>query len=152
MKNRQLHRLIYHIRHRYLTMNTAVIVIAAAIAISWAWASVQVVQKNYALQRTVDDKQRQKQLIDLETQNLAYQKAYYQSSEYLDLQVRKLLGLANPGERVLILPPNSEEIKQLDKEMSSTKTVTPQQVETPSNTQQWADFLFGGAHRAAENS
>ena len=147
MQNRNIQRTIYHIRHHYLTMNNAVIAVAAVIAISWAWASVGVVQRNYALQREIDDKLRQKQLVELETQNLAYEQRYYKSSEYLTLEVKKRLGLAEPGEKVLVLPPNSAAAAN-DEADPAQAAVQQANVDTePTPLQQWANFLFGGNNR-----
>lgn len=151
MNHIRFRHILYVIRHRYVTMNVVLATVAGVIALGWAWSSVQVVQKNYALQREVDDKQRQKQLIELETQNLAYQKAYYQSAEYQSLQARKLLNVADPGEKLLILPPNSAAIKESDARAAAPRAEGGA-VEEVSNIQQWADFLFGGRHRAASDS
>lgn len=131
-----------------MTMNNAVVAVAAVIAVSWAWASVEVVQKNYALQREVDDKRRQQQLVELQTENLAYEQRYYRSSEYLSLEARERQGLGDPGEHVLILPPNTPGAKAFDQEIQSD-TVQPAQSTSvePSNVQQWANFLFGGNDR-----
>ncbi len=143
MQNRQFHKFIYNVQHRYMTMNNVVVVIAAAIAVSWAWASIGVVQKNYALQRQVDDKNREKQLVELQTENLAYEQRYYKSDEYLSLEVRARMGLGDPGEKVLILPKNTPSA-QADKS-SAQAVVQPVSVATePSEFQQWANFLFGG--------
>lgn len=124
-------------------MNNAVVAIAAIIAISWAWASVEVVQKNYALQREVDDKLRQKQLIELETQSLEYEQKYYRSSEYLTLEVKKRLGLTEPGEKVLVLPANTASASSEDEATTNVVVQTSQESE-PTNLQQWLNFLFGG--------
>ncbi|RYX79260.1 hypothetical protein EON76_00885 [bacterium] len=143
MQNRQFHKFIYNVQHRYMTMNNVVVVIAAAIAVSWAWASIGVVQKNYALQRQVDDKNREKQLVELQTENLAYEQRYYKSDEYLSLEVRARMGLGDPGEKVLILPKNTPSA-QADKS-SAQAVVQPASAATePSEFQQWANFLFGG--------
>ena len=128
-----------------MTTNNAVVVIAAVIAISWAWASVGVVQRNFELQKEIDDKLRTKRLVELETQNLAYEQQYYKSGEYLSLEVKKRLGLAEPGEKVLILPPNSPSVKSEDG--GEAQSVTPgqdTQASEPTNAQQWMNFLFGG--------
>lgn len=153
MQNRQLKRFIYHVQHRYMTMNNAVMAVAAVIAISWAWASVGVVQKNYALQREVDDKRRQQQLIELQTETLAYEQRYYKSSEYLSLEARERQGLGDPGERVLILPPNTPGAKAVDQDPDevSMQPVAGASTE-PSNIQQWANFLFGGNDRGLPQS
>lgn len=148
MQNRNIHRLIYHIRHRYFTMNNAVIVVAAVIAISWTWASVGVVQRNYSLQREIDEKLRQKQLVELETQNLEYEQKYYQSSEYLTLEVKRRLGLGEPGEKVLVLPPNTAAASKEDAAESKSDGQDKPSSE-PTNIQQWGNFLFGGASKAS---
>jgi predicted metal-dependent hydrolase len=145
MQNRNIRRFIYMARHKYLTMNNAVIAIAAVIAISWAWASVGVVQKNYALQREVDDKLRQKQRIELETLSLEYEQKYYRSSEYLTLEVKKRLGLAEPGEKVLVLPANTAAASREDE--ATTAVVGQTATVEPTNIQQWVNFLFGGNNR-----
>ncbi len=124
-------------------MNNAVVVIAAIIAISWAWASVGVVQKNYALQREVDDKLRQRQVIELETQSLEYEQKYYRSGEYLTLEVKKRLGLSEPGEKVLVLPANTPSASSEDEAKTVASTQTTTDIE-PTNFQQWINFLFGG--------
>ncbi len=148
--NTNIRRLTYHIRHSYLTMNNLVVVVALLIAASWAWGSIGVVQKNYALQRVVDDKQRQAELVQLETDNLTYEQKYYQSPEYQELEARDRMGLALPGEKVLVLPPNSASAKAADQantQSTASNTVVPQ-----SNLQQWVDFLFGGSHSASNGS
>jgi len=140
-KQRQLKRFFYHVRHEYVTMNNMVLVIAAVIAVSWAWASVQAVQRNYQLQSQIDDKKRQEQLVELQTENLKFEQHYYQSDEYLTLEAKRRLGLAEPGEKLLILPANSAAVKQesAQEDMSSVvATTTP----PPPPLQQWLGFLF----------
>lgn len=146
MQSRTAHRFIYHLRRHYLTTNNAVIAVAAVIAVSWAWASVGVVQRNYALQREIDDKLRQKQVIELETQSLEYEQKYYKSSEYLTLEVKKRLGLAEPGEKVLVLPPNTSTASDNDKALARSGIETIKD-EEPTDLQQWMNFLFGGNNR-----
>lgn len=144
--NTKIRRFIYHLRHNYLTMNNLVVAVAFLIAASWAWGSIGVLQKNYALQRVVDDKRRQAKLVELQTENLAYEQRYYRSPEYQELAMRERTGLALPGERMLVLPANSDAAKAGDRVVEQD-TATPQAAE-PNNVQQWANFLFGGAHRS----
>jgi hypothetical protein len=144
-----IRRLVYHIRHNYLTMNNLVVVVAFLIAASWAWGSIGVLQKNYSLQRVVDDKQRQAKLIQLQTDNLVYEQKYYQSSEYQELALRERMGMALPGEHVLILPPNSTTAQATDQALDKTPVASGANTE-PSNVQQWVNFLFGGSHRMTQ--
>jgi cell division protein FtsB len=141
MKKINIRRLYYHVRHRYLTMNNIVIAVAFLIGLSWAWGSIGMMQRNYDLQKEVDTKARNLKLAELETQNLKYEQRYYQSSEYQELEVRKRLGLANPGEHVLILPPNTQQAKNADV-VAANRPVRI--LEPTSDFQQWMNFLFGG--------
>lgn len=147
MQNRQIRRFIYIARHQYLTINNIVLAAAALIAVSWAWSSVQAVQRNYQLQREVDDKKRQATLVQLQTENLQFEQRYYKSSEYLTLEAKRRLGLAEPGEKVLILPPNSAAIIAQDKAEETTGSMLPVRTTPPSPLQQWIDFLTGAQPR-----
>lgn len=133
-------QLIYKIRHTYATPSNAVIALAFVIAAGWAWGSVNVMQRNYDLQRNVSQKQRELRLVELQTQNLEYEKEYYKTNEYQSLAARDVLGLGDPGERALIFSKNSEPPQDKTKE---TKKPTPV-LDRPSNMQQWANFMFGG--------
>ena len=142
MQQINIRRLYYRIRHKYLTLNNVVIVVAFAIAASWVWGSLGVMQRNYSLQREIEVKKRQLQLADLETSNLELNSRYYQTREYLELAARQPgIGLALPGEKVLVLPPNSQAVKDADQvaQTQEVPTVVP-----ASNFRQWVNFLFGG--------
>lgn len=151
MQNRNIRRFIYHAKHQYLTMNNMVLLAAAVIAISWAWASVQEVQRNYELQRKVDDKRRQLALAELQTQTLEFEQRYYKSREYQSLEAKRRLGLAEPGEKVVVLPPNSDTAKSLDDSQQPTVLTVAADGETPPPFQQWMNFLLGGNRTASDN-
>ena len=136
----KLKRLYYQLKHRYFTMNNIVIVAALLLAASWAWGSVGLMQRNYGLQRDVDAQKRQAELLELEVATMQYQQAYYKSDEYKDLAARQHLGLASPGEKVLMLPANSDSAKQ-----ETTPEVQVSQADPPSNLEQWFNFLLGNS-------
>src|SRR5690349_10104115 len=146
MKDQKIRKTMYYIRNRYITMNNVVMAIALLVGIGWAWASVGAMQRNYNLQKEVDGKARQQKLLELETQSLVFKQKYYKTSEYQELAIRDRLGLASPGETVLLLPPNSEAAKAADKLLEEG----PQEVSvgSASNFQQWMNFLFGGNYRS----
>ncbi len=137
-----IRRWYYHAKHQYFTLNNAVLLIAFLIAISWAWGAVSTMQRNYELQRKVDARERELRLTELEVQTLEYQSKYYASEEYLDLAARQSLGLADKGEKLLILPANTDAAKKYDKETSTDAVAAA--VDTPSNFEQWLTFLMGG--------
>jgi hypothetical protein len=148
MKNINIRKWYYHLRHRYFTMNNVVITVALIIGASWAWGSIGMMQRNYGLQKDLDAKNRQETLAELETQSLEYQQKYYKSSEFQELSARKYLGLVSPGEKVLVLPPNTNAAKNTN--IASTPSVAKTS-EPPSNIEQWTNFLFGGNHKGLQN-
>ncbi len=108
------------------------------LALGLAWNSVTIMQRNFTLQRNLDMKQRQKTLTELQVQTLEYQKEYHKSTEYKDLAARKSLGLASPGEKLLILPPNTS--AAAESQVDAGPVVA--RIE-PTNFEQWMDFLSG---------
>ena len=140
MKKTNIRRIYYLIRHKYLTLNNVVIAIALMIAAGWVWGSLGVMQRNYTLQKELDDKSRQLVVAQLDTDNAKLEQRYYNTNEYKELAVRERLGLGAPGESVLILPPNSQAALDADKSLSTTATVKLAPI---SNFGQWINFLFG---------
>lgn len=132
-------KIIYHIRWRYLTLNNIVLAVAFIIGANWAWGSIEMMQRNYTLQRTLDLKQREQTLAELETATLDFEKRYHESNEYKELAARQYLGLAAPGEKVLILPPNMP--------VEVTEKVFMHEEELPNNFTQWMNFLLGSNRR-----
>lgn len=130
-------------------MNNVVIAVAFIIAASWIWGALGMMERNYKLQKVLDLKKRELRLVDLQTQNLQFQKRYYQTDEYKELAVRQSLGLGRPGESVLVLPANSEEAKRVDAQAAAQTAALP----ATSNLEQWVNFLFGGySHSLAQDS
>ena len=140
MRHINIQKIIYHVRHKYLTLNNIVILAAFLIAASWVWGSLGVMQRNYNLQKDIDYKKRQLQVTELQRDNLSLQKNFYQTTEYQELAIRSTLGLVRPGEKALVLPPNSDVAIKAD----DVKTAVPTAQVTTSNLEQWVNFLFGG--------
>lgn len=141
MKNINIRKIYYHIRHRYITMNNVVVAVALVVGAGWAWASVEAMQRNFALQKEVDAKVRQQKLLELETQNLAFEQKYYKSAEYQEQALRERMGLARPGERMLLLPPNTAAAKEADGKLLKKSTSSEP---GEANIEQWINFIFGG--------
>jgi len=140
MQKINIQKLIYHIRHKYATLNNMVIAVAFLIAASWIWGSLGMMQRNYSLQKDVDYKKRQLELTQLQRDNLSLQKNFYQTAEYQELAVRDSLNLVRPGEKALVLPDNS----QTAINANGVKTVAQTTQVKTSNLEQWVNFLFGG--------
>lgn len=137
----KLRRLYRHLLHRYGTLNNAVIAVAFLIAASWAWSSVGVMEKNYRLQQELDLDSQRLELVKLQVENLRYEQKYYQTNEYKELSVRQHLGLASPGEKVLILPANSAAAIEYGTAAPQKTSPAPKK----SNFAQWMEFLRGSS-------
>lgn len=148
MQKINIRRLIYIIRHKYLTLNNAVIVAAFLVAAGWVSGSLQMMERNYKLQKALDDKERQLIITQLDTESARLEQRYYQTEEYQELAAREKLGLAMPGERILMLPPNSQAVIDADKKAAERVLPEPEPV---SNFSQWMNFLFGGNHNSLGN-
>lgn len=135
----KIQRLYRHLVQRYVNLNNVVIAAAFLIALSWALGSIGMMERNYRLQQQLDLDKQQLTLAQLEVDNAKYEKNYHQTNEYKELLLRQDMGLANPGEKLLILPPNSQAAINADKQTREVvKPVVPE-----SNFQQWMDFLGG---------
>jgi len=141
MKKINIRRLYYKISHKYFTLNNVVVVIGLMIAAGWVWGSLGVMQRNYALQKSLDDKSRQLVVAQLDTESAKLEQRFYNTDEYKELAVREKLGLVTPGESVLILPANSAAAKAIDNTISTDSSAS---VVKQSNFTQWMNFLFGG--------
>ncbi len=143
MSKINIRRIIYRLRHDYFTLNNLVVVAALMVAAGWAWGSIGYMQRNYSLQRELDASKRELQLVELQVQNLEFEKKYHQTEEFQELAARDRLGLAMPGESVLILPPNT--VQEESGDAGSGASLAPV---APSNVRQWVNFLFGGSVRS----
>ena len=134
-------RQLYALRHDYLTMNNLVTAAAILVAFSWAWGSVEAMQQNYELQRSIDNKRQQIEIEKIKVALLQYESKYYESDEYQELAVRQRTGKGQPGEKQLIVPSTDDSYEQ------QTATASVRSTPARSNFQQWMNFLFGGNSR-----
>lgn len=141
------------LKHEYMTTNNIVLAVALMLGMAWAYSSVQAMQRNFTLQREVDAKRREATLVQLQTQTLEFEQRYYKSTEYLSLEAKRRLGLAEPGEHLLILPPNTQNIVDSDKKYAVDYSATPAaSTESVSNMQQWINFLSGSQAKALQKN
>lgn len=120
---------------KHLTLDNIALLVAMVLALSWAWSTINVLTKNYDLEKQVQQARLDNQVMELQNENLRLQQAYYQTDEFLELQARALLNKARVGEHLVILPHSSS--------TGSDKTDTASLVVEKSNFEQWMDFLFG---------
>ena len=116
--------------------------------LAMTWSGVKAVQANYQLQKQISALKQQNTILQLQNENIGLQNQYYSSDEYLDLAARQSLGLAAPGEKVLLIPQNVA-LKYVDpsinlNSVASAATPTPQSPpRLIKNLEAWRDFLLG---------
>jgi cell division protein FtsB len=120
----------------------------AIIVLAITWSGVKTVQRNYDLQKKISELRQQNTVIDLQNQNTDLQNKYFQTDEYLELAARQNLGLAAPGEKVLIVPKNTA-LKYVDPSLSSSvnspsiTSASDHSSKYIKNIEAWRDFLLG---------
>lgn len=120
--------------HDFWTPQRIIMAVVVVAVIIWIVSTIQVLNNNYNLQRQVDNANLDNQITELKNENLKLEQMYYQTDEYKELSARALLGRAQPGEHLVILP----RVEHTDDaESSGVATVDK------SNLDQWLDFLFG---------
>lgn len=125
---------IRQLTKKYLTRERIIIGAVIVAVLFWIALTIRVLNDNYNLQRQVDNAILDNQITELENENLKLEQVYYQTDEYLELSARSLLGKAQPGEHLVILPriEHSDDASDIGR-VNIAK----------SNLDQWLDFLFG---------
>jgi Septum formation initiator. len=137
----KIRKVWYRWKHDFFTVRNVVTVIAFVLCVSWAWSSISTMHRNYNLQRKVDDRRRESLVLELETLALEYETNYYKTKEYQELAAREKLGLAKRGEKLLVLPENSDEaVRKYDAKVVEVES------DQGDNFYQWMRFLFGTNH------
>jgi cell division protein FtsB len=117
------------------------------VVLAIAWSGAKTVQNNYELQKKISALSQQNAVLSLENSNTYLQNQYYKTDQYLELSARQNLGLAAPGEQVMLVPRQTA-LKYVDPSLdqSSQKTQTAA-ADTRSkpvkNLEAWRDFLLG---------
>lgn len=115
------------------------------VVLAIAWSGARTVQNNYELQKQISTLRQQNAVLSLQNQNAQLQNKYYETPQYLELSARQNLGLAAPGETVLIVP-QATAMRYIDTSIGQNDSQA-QAIDTRSksvrNLEAWRDFLLG---------
>lgn len=129
-----------------LDIRNIALIIFGVIVLAIAWSGAKSVQNNYQLQKQISALQQQNQVLWLQNGNIYLQNQFYQTDEYLELSARQNLGLAAPGEKVLLIP-KSVAMKYVDPALADTTDSRAVSIDNRSkitkNLEAWRDFLLG---------
>jgi hypothetical protein len=119
---------------RILTINHVITGVVVVAVLALVVMIVQVIEKNYDSETYIRQSKLQNEIQAIENENLALQREYYESSEFLELSAR-MANKSLPGENLVILPETSDE-------KVNTGVASPPQDER-SNFEKWMEFLLG---------
>ncbi len=122
------------------------LIVFCVIVLAVTWSGAKAVQLNYSLQKRAALIEQQNEVYDLENQTQKLKNQYYETEEFKELEARRVLGKASPGERVYIVPQpaatNKVKTPKELKEPVEQKNPAPKP-KTQANFEDWMDFLFG---------
>ncbi len=130
--------MLEQLKAKFAKLASPGMLIIVGVAVFWLGfmtITIDVMNRNYRLQRQVDQGVLDNQVIEIQNENLRLEQAYYKTNEYLELSARALLGKALPGEHLVLL----KRAEVADTNQGKTN----QQFEQRSNLDQWLDFLSG---------
>ena len=130
--------MLEQLKAKFAKLASPGMLIIVGVAVFWLGfmtITIDVMNRNYRLQRQVDQGVLDNQVIEIQNENLRLEQAYYRTNEYLELSARALLGKALPGEHLVLL----KRAEVADTNQGKTN----QQFEQRSNLDQWLDFLSG---------
>jgi len=132
---------------RYTDVRNIVLYVFAIVVLAITWSSIKTIQRNYELQKEVSTLKQQNELLNLYNGNMALQNKYLETDEYLELAARQNLGLAAPGEKVLLVPKNVSQRYLDDTLVADSAPDKPADSRGDQgyrkNLQDWWDFLMG---------
>lgn len=98
--------------------------------------------RNWELTEKLTAEKKELELVSVEVEAAELENEYYRSNEYQELMARKYMDKQLPGEKMVVMPENSEEAKRKHEVImvdESGEEVTEKEY---SNVEKWMNFLF----------
>lgn len=133
----QLRHLKFKLKHDFLSVENVVLMLAVILCLTWTYQSIVAITKNWTLADKLAVSKNELALMEVEVESAELENEYYKSNEYQELQARKLLDKQSAGERMVILPENSEAAK--NKHIEQTEVEKKREY---SNFEKWMMYLF----------
>ncbi|MBQ6414072.1 hypothetical protein IJI28_00395 [Candidatus Saccharibacteria bacterium] len=131
-------RVRYYLKHDYLTIENVVLLFAIILCLVWTYQSVKAMSRNWELSEKLTAERKELELLTVETEAAELENEYYRSNEYQELMARKYLDKQLPGEKMVVLPENSDNARNKHKEVEQVI----EEKEDYSNFEKWMRFLF----------
>ena len=132
-----LRRLSYKLRHDYLTVENVFLVAAIILCLTLTYQSIMAMSRNWELSERLGAEKRQLELLSIENEKSQLENEYFRSEEYQEILARKFLDKQLPGEKMVVLPENSEKAK--NKHVPKEEEIAEKRY---SNFDKWMMYLF----------
>ena len=109
------------------------------IALSVTWSSIKIIQKNYELEKQINQLQQEVTIQDQTNKNQELKNDYFKTDAYLDLAARKYFGKSVPGEKLILVPTDTTQ-KYVHQE-AGAKEATVIVRTAPKFVQNWQDWI-----------
>jgi len=137
-------------RHKLNDVRNLGLIVFAFIVIAVTWSGAGAVQLNYNLQKRIAKIEEENKILDLQNATERLRNEYYKTSQFQELEARRVLGRAAPGERVYVVTKKAA--------LKYVKTPAPPNVQAKpeppvkkstmqKNFEDWMDFFFNRAFR-----
>ena len=133
----KLRQFIYVLKHDYLNSSNVIFFIAIVVCVFWTYSSIVAMSRNWKLAEQIAEKRKELAILELEVETLKLENDYYASPEYQELAARAKQNKKLEGEKLVILPKNSDYAKNKHVSSASSKKTES------SNLSKWLSFLFG---------
>ena len=129
------------------------LLVFCGIAIAVTWSGAQAVQLNYSLQKRIAKIEEENKILELQNATEKLRNEYYKTSQFQDLEARRVLGRAAPGEKVYVVTEQAalSHVKTPEPAKESTAQETPvKKSKMQQNFEDWMDFFFNRPFRNEE--
>ena len=133
-----MRRAKYHLKHDYMTVENVVLLLAIILCFVWTYQSIMAMSRNWELSERLTTEKKQLELLTIENEMAELENEYYESNEYQELMARKYLDKQMQGEKMVVLPENSETAQNKHKRIEQVE----EKNEEISNAKKWMNFLF----------
>lgn len=103
----------------------------------------RVIYLNYQLNKKTDQMKSDIAKIEQQNKNLANLNVYYQSDSFKEVEVRRILGLVKPGEKVALVPIEQTPTDFTASVQNQAAQIAPKEkIEINKNYQLWWQYFF----------
>ena len=125
-------------KHDFLSVENVVLMLAIFLCLMWTYQSITAMSRNWGLTERLTTEKKTLELLSVEVETAELENEYYKSDEYQELLARRVLDKQLPGEKLVVMPGNSEGAKNKHK----TTTITEKKDKDYSNIEKWMMYLF----------